>query len=118
MILRAAAASGLGSCAWACSWPRTCPTAADATSASGISRISTHGARQPINTSASPAISRPAPPPAPPCASAAEPIAKGTMIANFEMISANSTSTVRIAQTRRAGHTIAQNTSGSISTTT
>ena len=34
------------------------------------------------------------------------------MIANLEMISANSTSTVRIAQTRRAGHTIAQNTSG------
>ena len=50
--------------------------------------------------------------------SAAPPSDSTATIANFDRISATSSSTARIAQTRRAGHTIAANTSGSISTIT
>ncbi len=49
---------------------------------------------------------------------AAPPSDRTATIRNFERISANSTSTARIAQIRRAGHTSAANASGSISTIT
>ena len=55
---------------------------------------------------------------APALALTAAPPSTIATIANFDRISATSSSTARIAQMRRAGHTIAANASGSISTTT
>ena len=49
---------------------------------------------------------------------AAPPSDRTATIANFDRISATSSSTARTAQIRRAGHTIAANASGSISTIT
>ena len=57
-------------------------------------------------------------PPSAPELMAAPPSDSTATIANFERISATSNSTARTAQIRRAGHTIAANASGSISTIT
>ena len=94
------------------------PAAPLASSASGISRSSAQGENAASMISTAPAITAltlrsPAPE-----LIAAPPSDSTATIANFDRISATSNSTARIAQIRRAGHTIAANASGSISTIT
>ena len=113
-----ASASALATAgASACPPVRRLPAAAPASSCSGSSRNSAHGEKQ---------ASRRRLPPASVasrlgnsvCPSAAPPSARTATMANFDRISATSSSTARTAQIRRAGQTIAAKNSGSISTIT
>ena len=97
--------------------PWSGPAAPLASSASGSSRSIAQGENAASMISTAPAMI-----PVtlcPPLTLIAEPPSASTAtIANFDRTSATSSSTARTAQIRRAGHTIAANTSGSISTIT
>ena len=97
---------------------RSAPAAPLASSASGTNRSIAHGENAASVTSTAPAMT-PVMLPCPALALIAAPPSDSTAtIANFDRISATSSSTARTAQIRRAGHTIAANASGSISTIT
>ena len=92
------------------------PSTPAAISCSGRSRSNAHGENAASITSVTPTR---APHPAiTPCPMAAPPSDRTATIANLARIRATSVSTLRIAHTRRAGHTRAENTTGSISTIT